>query len=205
MQEESVAKVPIYTIGHGNRTLEDFMKLLQRYEIAYVIDVRSQPYSRYTPHFSRPALEHSLKEGQIQYVFMGDALGGRPSDESCYHNAKPQYDIMRTKPFFLQGIARLHVVWEKQLRVALLCSEAKPQECHRSKLIGNALLEQHILVSHIDENGFCKEQQTINMLLTGGQQLLFDDLSPVEASGKIGGARKKYILSDKDEEDRDAT
>jgi uncharacterized protein (DUF488 family) len=201
-----MAEVPIYTIGHGNRTLEDFMQLLQRYEIAYVIDVRTQPYSRYTPHFARPALEHTLKERHLRYVFMGDTLGGRPSDESCYRDAKPQYDIMRTKPFFLHGIARLRVVWEKQLRVVLLCSEAKPQECHRSKLIGNALLEQQILVSHIDENGFCKEQQVINMLLTGGQQLLFDDLSPVDVSGKIGRARKKVVLADEDrEEDMDAT
>lgn len=200
-----MAEVPIYTIGHGNRSLEDFIGLLQRYEIAYVIDVRSQPYSRYTPHFSRPALEQSLKDQHIRYVFMGDMLGGRPGDESCYRNAKPQYDIIRTKPFYLQGIARLRVVWEKQLRVALLCSEAKPQECHRSKLIGNTLFEQQILISHIDENGFCKEQQAINMLLTGGQQLLFDDLSPVEASGKIGRARKKFILSDDDREETDAT
>ncbi len=200
-----MAAVPIYTIGHGNRTLEDFIKLLLHYEIAYVIDVRSQPYSRYTPHFSRPALEHSLEELHMRYVFMGDTLGGRPDDESCYRNAKPQYDIMRTKPFFLQGIARLRVVWEKQLHVALLCSEAKPQECHRSKLIGNTLLEQQILVSHIDENGFCKEQQTINMLLTGGQQLLFADLSPIEASGKIGHARKKFVLPDEDREGTDAT
>ncbi len=137
-----MAKIPIYTIGHGNRSLEDFIELLQRYDITYVIDVRSQPYSRYTPHFSHSALEASLKEQHIRYVFMGDTLGGRPSDESCYHNDKPQYDIIRTKPFYLQGIARLRIVWEKQLRVALLCSEAKPQECHRSKLIGNTLIEQ---------------------------------------------------------------
>lgn len=200
-----MAKIPIYTIGHGNRSLEDFIALLRRYEIAYVLDVRSQPYSRYTPHFSRSALESSLKELHIRYVFMGDTLGGRPTDETCYHDDKPQYDIIRTKSFYLQGIARLQVVWEKQLCVALLCSEAKPQECHRSKLIGNTLIEQQILVSHIDENGFCKDQQAINMILTGGQQLLFADLSPVEASGKIGRARKKFIVSDRDGEDLDAT
>lgn len=190
-----MAEVPIYTIGHGNRLMKDFLQLLQHYQIVYVIDVRSQPYSRYTPHFARPALEQSLKEQNIRYVFMGDTLGGRPDDTNCYCNGRPRYDIMRTKPFFLQGIARLCNAWEKQLRVTLLCSEVKPQECHRSKLIGNALLERQIPVSHIDENGFCKDQQAINMLLTGGQQLLFEDLSPVEASSKIGRARKKVMLS----------
>lgn len=200
-----MAVTPIYTIGHSNRSLEAFLELLQRYEIAHVIDVRSQPYSRYTPHFSRAALEFSLKEHHIRYVFMGDTLGGRPKDESCYREDKPQYDIIRAKPFYLQGIARLRVVWEKQLCVALLCSEAKPQECHRSKLIGNTLIEQQIQVSHIDESGYCKDQQAINMLLTGGQQLLFDDLSPIEVSGKIGRARKKFSVPDRNEEERDAT
>ena len=196
---------PIYTIGHGNRSLEAFLELLQRYEIAHVIDIRSQPYSRYTPHFSRAALEHSLKEHHIRYVFMGDTLGGRPQDASCYREDKPQYDIIRTKPFYLQGIARLRIVWEKQLCVALLCSEAKPQECHRSKLIGNTLIEQQIQVSHIDESGYCKDQQAINMLLTGGQQLLFEDLSPIETSGKIGRARKKLSMPDRNGEEMDAT
>jgi len=198
-----VVEVPIYTIGHGNRSLAEFIELLKVYEIAFVIDVRSQPYSRYTPHFARASLESSLQEQHIRYVFMGDTLGGRPSDQSCYLNNKPQYDIIQTKPFYLQGIARLDKVWQKQLYVALLCSEARPQECHRSKLIGNTLVERQIAVAHIDENGACKDQQEINLLLTGGQQLLFEDLSPVDASGKIGRARKKSFLSSR--EDRDGT
>jgi uncharacterized protein (DUF488 family) len=191
MLEDGVAQIPIYTIGHGNRTLEEFISLLQRYEIAFVIDVRSQPYSRYTPHFSRDALQASLQEQQMRYVFMGDALGGRPEDEQCYVNGKPEYAIIKTKPFFLQGIERLRTAWEKQLRVALVCSEAKPQDCHRSKLISNTLVEQGIAVAHIDERGLCKDQAEINNLLTGGQQLLFADLSPVDVSGKIGRARKR--------------
>ena len=191
MLEDGVAQIPIYTIGHGNRSLEEFISLLQRYEIAFVIDVRSQPHSRYTPHFSREPLEISLQHQQMRYVFMGDALGGRPQDEQCYVDGKPEYSIIKSKPFFLQGIERLRTAWEKQLRVALLCSEAKPQECHRSKLIGNTLFEQGIAVAHIDEHGLCKEQAEINSLLTGGQQLLFADLSPVDVSGKIGRARKR--------------
>ncbi len=191
MLEDGVAQIPIYTIGHGNRTLEEFISLLRRYEIAFVIDVRSQPHSRYTPHFSREVLEISLQQQQMRYVFMGDTLGGRPEDDGCYVNGKPEYAIIKTKHFFLQGIERLRTAWEKQLRVAVLCSEAKPQQCHRSKLIGNTLVEQGVAVAHIDEHGLCKEQAEINALLTGGQQLLFADLSPVDVSGKIGRARKR--------------
>jgi uncharacterized protein (DUF488 family) len=98
-----------------------------------------------------------------------------------------------TKAFYLQGIQRLRTAWEKQLCVALLCAEAKPQECHRSKLIGNTLFEQGIAVAHIDETGECKTQQAINQTLLGGQPSLFEDISAVELSGKVGRARKKRL------------
>ena len=186
-----MTQVPIFTIGHGNRSIEEFVALLQRYEIAYVIDVRSQPYSRYNPQFSKHALEKALQVYALHYVFMGDTLGGRPSDPQCYVDGRVDYALLREMPFFQQGIKRLRTAWEKQLRVAIMCSEARPQECHRSKLIGNTLIEQQIAVAHIDETGECREQQVINQRLIGGQQSLFDDLSLVDVSGKVGRARKK--------------
>src|SRR5690348_7267194 len=125
-------RVPIYTIGYGNRSMQAFIDLLLRYRIEYVIDVRSQPYSRYNPEFSKKALEQHLQQQGIHYLFMGDTLGGRPADESCYIDGRVDYSRVRTKTFYLQGIQRLRTAWEKQLRVALLCAEIKPQECHRS-------------------------------------------------------------------------
>lgn len=184
-------EVPIFTIGYGNRSIEDFLALLQRYQIAYLIDVRSQPYSRYSPAFSKDALEKQLSQYNIRYVFMGDTLGGRPKDASCYVDGKVDYAQVREKAFYQQGIGRLRTAWEKQLRVAIMCSESKPQECHRSKLIGNTLIEQGIAVEHIDETGASKQQQEINQLLMHGQQTLFDDMPIVALNGKIGRARKK--------------
>ncbi|HTK08121.1 MAG TPA: DUF488 domain-containing protein [Ktedonobacteraceae bacterium] len=186
-----MAPVPIYTIGHGNRSIADFIALLQRYQISYVADVRSQPYSRYMPHFSKNALEQALHAQHLHYLYLGETLGGRPLDRSCYVDGKVDYALVREKPWYLQGIQRLRTAWEKQLTVALMCSELKPQECHRGKLIGNTLLEQGITVAHIDETGVLREQEEINLLLTSGQATLFDDLSPVELPGKIGHARKK--------------
>ena len=157
-----MASVPLYTIGHGNRSIDEFIALLKHYQIAFVLDVRSQSYSRYQPQFSQSALENVLKRHQISYLFMGDALGGRPQDQSCYIDGKVDYARLREKTFYQQGIHRLQTAWEKQLRVVLLCSEMKPQQCHRSKLIGNTLYEQAIPVSHIDEEGVLKSQQEIN-------------------------------------------
>jgi len=187
-----VAEVPIYTIGYGKRSIEEFIELLQHYQIEFLIDVRSQPYSRYNPSFSKSALEKHLQEHNIQYIFMGDTLGGRPDDESCYIDGKVDYARVREKPFYQQGIARLRALWEKQLRAAIMCSEIKPHECHRGKLISNTLVEQQISVAHIDEFGDLKEQETINTLLTSGQPALFEDLPLVTLHKKIGRSRKKW-------------
>ena len=153
--------VPIYTIGYGGRSIEEFISLLHHYDIEYLIDARSQPYSRYTPQFSKDALEKYLKQHNIRYIFMGDTLGGRPRDDTCYVDGKVDYAKVCAKTFYQQGITRLRTAWEKQLHVAIMCAEAKPQECHRSKLIGNTLIDQHIGIAHIDESGEIKKQEEI--------------------------------------------
>lgn len=188
---------PLYTLGHGTRASEELLDLLERYGVQFVIDVRSHPYSRFKPEFSRPALERRLRQAHIRYVFMGDALGGRPSDETCYTNGKVDYAKVREKEFFQQGIARLGRAWEQGYRMTLLCSESKPEECHRSKLIGATLAEQGIRVMHIDENGVLKTQEQVMAALSGGQLPLFG--SPPRAAT----SRKKYRAA-QDEEEHDA-
>lgn len=187
--------VPIYTIGYGNRTIEQFIELLKRYEIAYVVDVRSQPYSRYSPQFSKDALEQQLKLHTIRYMFMGDALGGRPKDETCYVNGKVDYERVREKQFYKDGIERLRTAWAKQLRVVVMCSELRPQECHRGKLIGNTLSssEPQVEVQHIDEHGNVRKQVDINDEVIGGQPSLFAEYNEDPIKDKrVGSSRKKY-------------
>lgn len=186
---------PIYTIGYGNRSIEEFIDLLRLYEIQYLVDIRSQPYSRFHPDFSKAALESRLRQQQLRYVFLGEQLGGKPQDTECYVNGKVDYAILRTKPFYQRGIQRLYTAWEKQTCMALMCSEQKPQECHRSKLLGNTLRERNIWVAHIDEAGKLKTQEEIDNLLTGGQLALFDDPA---LNKKIGFSRKKYTPGEVD-------
>jgi uncharacterized protein (DUF488 family) len=183
-----VEKIPIYTIGYGNRSIEEFIDLLQKYHIQYLADIRSRPYSKFNPDFSQTALERRLKRHTITYMFMGDTLGGRPDDSSCYVNDKVEYTIVREKPFFQQGIARIHTAWEKQLPVVLMCSELKPEECHRSKLVASVLAEQTIPVAHIDEEGNVKTQDEIVQIITGNQPSLFPDIPHI----KVSSSRKKY-------------
>lgn len=89
---------------------------------------------------------------------------------------KPVGDL---SSYYQEGIGRLRTAWEKQLRVAVMCTELKPQECHRGKLIGASLIEQQIDVAHIDEEGNIKTQEDINQLLGGNQPTLFGEPCPI--------------------------
>ncbi|MGB3715865.1 MAG: DUF488 domain-containing protein [Candidatus Promineifilaceae bacterium] len=176
MQIESLEPTPqqsIYTIGYGGRTVEAFLELLRRYNIAYLIDVRSKPYSRYQPDFTKQPLEDYLNAQDIRYVFMGDRLGGRPDDPNCYIDGKVDYERVRVQEFYLAGLERLEKAWRDGLGVVLLCSERKPEQCHRSKLIGRSLTDQGIEVIHIDENDDIVSQEEIMMRVIGPQPSLF--------------------------------
>ena len=155
-------KKPIYTIGHGARKAEDFLELLKRYGIHYLIDVRSQPYSRYHPQFSQNNLKAFLEENDIRYVFMGDTLGGRPKDPGCYdEDGKINYNKVKTKDFFLEGIDRLKTAYKKDLDIAIMCSERDPAQCHRYHLIAAVLDAGLIDVLHIDQHGMLKAQHEV--------------------------------------------
>ena len=161
MNASKTGPIPIYTIGYGARSIESTLDLLAEHRIAFLIDVRSAPYSRYKPEFSKAALETSLAQAGIRYVFMGDLLGGRPDDPACYIDGKIDYVTVEEMPFYQAGIERLQKAFGQQQRVALMCSEGKPEQCHRSLLIGKTLQAFDIPVSHIDENGELKTQDEV--------------------------------------------
>jgi len=181
----------IYTIGHGTRKTNEFINLLKHYGIHYLIDVRSQPYSKFNPHFNQNDLRFALENRGIKYVFMGDELGGRPADISCYdEEGRVDYKKVKEKDFFIAGINRLMTACEKGIPVGIMCSETKPGECHRSKLIGRVLSEENIVLKHIDERGRIKSQSdVINELNKGlSDQSLFPD--QINASHT---SRKSYM------------
>ncbi len=165
----------IYTIGYGARDMEAFIEVLQANRIQYLIDVRSSPYSSYKPEFSKNALQTTLEANGIRYIFMGDSLGGQPDDQACYTDGKVDYQKVAQQPFFHAGIDRLRKASQRGQRVALMCSEGKPENCHRSKLIAKVLSEEGIEVLHIDEKDAVITQNDVLLRLTGGQPSLFGD------------------------------
>lgn len=89
---------------------------------------------------------------------MGDTLGGRPKDPTCYDaEGKIDYELVKTKDFFRRGMERLKTAYDKGLDIAIMCSESKPQDCHRTLLIGEVLSAEGIVLKHIDETGLIRE------------------------------------------------
>lgn len=177
----------IYTIGHGNKRFEDFLKELISFKVKYLIDIRTNPYSKFNSQFNRELLKNQLEIANIAYVYMGDNLGGLPSDLTCYVEGKVNYDLIKEKDFFKQGLDRLIKAYEKEFNVAIMCSETKPEECHRSKLIGQELLKNNIVIQHIIDESISKDQLTIMNKLTKGKGTI--DLFGNETSFT---SRKRY-------------
>lgn len=170
----------IYSVGHSDHTPEQFLALLRQHQIDAVIDVRSCPYSRRFPHFGREALEAGLHANGIAYRYMGDGLGGFPNDPDCYAaTGQVLYERVARKPFFQHAIRRLLEL--PYARIALLCSEEDPNECHRAKLIAQHLLKMHnIDVHHIRANGSLLRESTRLSQLTAS---LFEEF-------ELGSSRK---------------
>jgi uncharacterized protein (DUF488 family) len=177
MPAEPGSRHSLFTIGYGARTLEEFLAALKASHIEYLIDVRTAPYSKFKPEFSKDLLQHHVERAGIHYVFMGDALGGQPKDPACHTDGKVDYDKVRAQPFFQSGIERLRKAFELERRVALMCSEGRPEQCHRSKLIGEALAAAGVPVCHIDEDGGLLTQAQVINRLTKGQMDLFGQAS----------------------------
>jgi uncharacterized protein (DUF488 family) len=167
---------PIRTIGYGLRDVDEFVTLLRRYDIEYVGDVRSAPYSRRRPEFSREALDRLLRTSGVRYVFLGDTLGGRPDDPDCYDaDGHVDYDRCRISSSFAAGIDRVETAYREGYRLALLCSESRPTDCHRSKLLAEMLVERGVSVSHIDEHGELVEHAEVAVRIHGSQLALHAD------------------------------
>ncbi|MBI4831525.1 MAG: DUF488 domain-containing protein [Candidatus Lindowbacteria bacterium] len=146
----------IYTIGHSNHTAEKFVELLKQHGIELVVDVRSAPYSKYSPQFGKEEMALFLSENGIEYAFHGNSLGGRPNDRSCYEGEAVNYEAIREKEWFRDGLD--YVCWEATNRkLALLCAEEDPNECHRHNLVTQELLKKGEQVVHIRGDGSLEE------------------------------------------------
>ena len=143
----------VLTVGHSNHSFDDFAALLRRHHVTVVADVRSVPYSRRHPQFSRRAIENSLAATGIRYVFLGAELGARTPDPSCYDGAgRVLFSRLAKTGAFLRGIERV-LETAAESRLALLCAERDPAGCHRTILVAPALTARGASITHILADG----------------------------------------------------
>jgi uncharacterized protein (DUF488 family) len=147
-----VEATEVLTIGHSTLPYERFLSLLRGAGVNAIADVRSAPYSRQFPHFSRDELSDELRSDGISYVFLGKELGGRPSERKFYCEGVADYERMAQAPEFSKGLDRV-IEGAKKYRVALMCSERDPLDCHRCLLVSRALAQRGVRVSHILDSG----------------------------------------------------
>lgn len=148
----NVTDHPIYTIGHSTHSAEAFLALLRQHQVEAIADVRSSPFSRFNPQFNREALEQCLRTNGIRYVFLGKELGARSEDRSCYLDGRVQYGRLAQTPLFQSGLDRV-LQGAAKYRVALMCAEKEPLECHRTLLVSKALVARGQPVLHIHADG----------------------------------------------------
>ena len=165
-----------------------FINELKSFDIEYVIDIRSKPYSKYNSQYNREELIKSLNDANLKYIYLGDKLGGLPDDITCYTDGKVDYDKLKEKEFFKQGLGKIIDFNNKRIKVAIMCSERYPSECHRSKLIGEELLKYNINIKHIVGVKKYKDQNSVILESTKGK-------SAIDLFGKMVHfkSRKKHI------------
>ena len=148
--------VEVFTVGHSDHELNNFLRRLKEHGITTVADVRSVPYSRFRPHFNRETFKAAAQRKRIRYVYAGDVLGGRPDDRNCYDpEGRVIYEKVAETEQFRSGLEQIieHAVGG---RLVLMCSEEDPVMCHRTLLVAHqlekqaqSLKRQRVTVKHI--------------------------------------------------------
>ena len=185
----------IFSIGYSVHTLDEFLALLQKHKIDVVADVRSSPFSTFSPEFNRERLASSLQNSGIKYTFFGKELGARSDDPLCYVNGKVQYDRLEAKEEFQHIISRL-TKGAVDHRIVLMCAEKEPLDCHRTILVSEALMKARCEVNHIHADGSLElHSATLDRLLEETwvleQQSLFqEDSEKTSREERLQGALK---------------
>jgi uncharacterized protein (DUF488 family) len=172
----------LWTVGHSNHPLETFLNLLHQHAIEVLVDVRSSPYSSYCPHFNSEPIKTAVKAAGLQYLFLGDSVGGRAEGEQFYDaDGRVLYDKLAATDAFRDGIERL-IKGLRAYRIAILCGEEDPTNCHRRLLIGRVLGERGVQVMHIRGDGRVQSEAELaaeqQFQKTKGQLSLFETEDP---------------------------
>ena len=189
----------LFTIGYSGRTIDDLVALLEQHKITALCDVRSMPYSSRNPQFNRELLKKAVKSHNIEYFFLGEELGARPKDSSCYVDGKAIYQKISDSNLFKNGLERIKLGMQKGYVLALMCAEKDPMTCHRSILICRNLRGQGVDIRHIIDHEIIETQVDLEKRLIAQLKLhpdMFKDTDSndlIERAYDIQGDRIAYV------------
>jgi len=188
------SEITIWTVGHSTHTYERLLELLHVANINAVADVRTAPFSRHFPQFNKDALEDELRADRIAYSFLGKELGGRPAGSQYYCKGVADYERMAQSPDFERGLQRV-LDGSRKFRIALMCSEHDPLDCHRCLLVARALAARGAVVKHILADGTIADHRMIENRLLESEGQESDDLflSPDERLAEAYRKRARKI------------
>jgi len=147
----------IKTIGHSKHPIERFVELLTTAGVALLVDVRSIPHSRRFPQFGRERLAHSLAAAGIDYLWEGEALGGKPQQGAGY-------DQLAARPAFQDALGRL-IDRARGTTLCLMCAEKEPLDCHRTVLVARRLAERGATIEHLLADGGTRPHKDVEETL----------------------------------------
>jgi uncharacterized protein (DUF488 family) len=128
--------------------MEHFLSLLRQHGIEAIADVRFMPYSRHVPHFNPASITTALSSAGIVYVPLGKELGARPDDPDCFVNGRVSHERLAARPAFREGLERV-VRGATKYRLAVMCTEKDPLDCHRMTLICRHVRSSGLALLHI--------------------------------------------------------
>ena len=193
----------VYTIGHSIHSIDFFLKLLNKFDINCVIDVRSTPFSKYAPQYNISEIKKLLNSNGIYYLFMGKEFGARQTDTTLYDsNGLLNFEKVIKSNQFQFGIKRVKEGLDKGFNITFMCTEKDPIDCHRSILVGRAFHDEKFDVLNIIEDGYIQTQEElIERLLnhyfpTRNQATIFDYIERDKKEENL--VREAYRLRNKD-------
>lgn len=165
----------LFTVGHSTHPPDTFVALLRLHGVTAIADVRSSPFSRFAPQFNKEALSTLLAANRIAYVFLGSHLGARPNDPLCYRDGAIDFARLSQRDYFQEGLDRVRK-GASRFRLALMCTEKDPIQCHRTILVCRHLRSTDTVIKHILEDGELEDNRDSERRLMDSLHMATADL-----------------------------
>lgn len=186
---KEVIEIEIYTLGHSNYPFDKLIKILQKYNINCVVDIRPIPYSKYNTQYNKELFQENLKKLGYTYIYMADEFGAKRKTRKSYNKeGYADFEKVILEDDFKKGVQRLKVGCDKGYKIVLLAAMQDPIRCPRAILVGKQLVKEGFNVKHIMHEGNLKSQTDLEELLL---EKYFDKRNQLTIDALLGNDMSK--------------